>query len=232
MRERNNNNSEFTSISYFIIILATGVQLFLWIMHFQERGDYVEYFSYIALIEGCFGLVGLLFLDLIRGHGFHIKPDRYKKLHIDFLYHTAIIFGGILLIQLFVAFIPLTVKDWEIALSIMFAAPCEEVFFRAFLISSSIEISEFSPKLSRSSITLFGKNLNYFTITGVIISALAFAGIHINYYGNPNMLLGVFLGGLWLGFTYWFWNDLTASILAHFILNFIVVYQTFWMVFF
>lgn len=223
------NESEFTRIAYYLIVLAVIIQAYLWIMHIFDTDDPSKYFTYIAMIEAIFGTIGLLLLDPLKRKGFHLKPDHFKKLDTNLLTHTGIIFIGIMIIQITVSFIPLTVKDWEIALSIMFAGPCEEVFFRGFLVS--IFITAFSTSSDKYSLDVPGKkDLNYGVMIGIIISAIAFAGIHINYYNQPNLLVGVFLGGLWLGFTYWYWEDLSACILAHFLLNFIVVINQFWLV--
>ncbi len=63
-------------------------------------------------------------------------------------------------------------------------------------------------------------------ISGIGISSLAFLSIHVNYYNFPQMMLSVFISGIWLGALYWKFEDLTSLILAHFILNFIYVWSS------
>ena len=79
-------------------------------------------------------------------------------------------------------------------------------------------------------IKIFKKEISIWVLFGIVLTSLAFAGIHMNYYEDLSLLLGTFLCGLWLGLSYWYTEDLTAAIMAHFLLNFIVVIQNFWMV--
>lgn len=121
---------------------------------------------------------------------------------------------------------PLTVKDYEIALSIQFAGPSEEVFFRGVL--GSLIIIVFHN--TGYKIRIMKKEISIWELTGIIFISIAFAMLHVNYYNNIKFLLGTFICGFWLGITYWYWEDLTANILAHSLLNFICIINSFWLV--
>jgi len=223
---RHNEQSKYTRIGYYLTILAVFIQGYLWIMHIQDTDSYSQSFSYIAFWEFLFALVGLLLLDPINHRGFHLRKKTYTPLSGMLLIRIVIILVGMAIIQFGVQFLPLTVKDPEIALAIIFAGPSEENFFRGILISVVILVfSNIGFKFK-----ILKKELSIWVIFGIILSSIAFAGIHVNYYDNMAYLFGTFLCGLWLGFTYWYWEDLTANIMAHFLLNFIVVFRTFFLV--
>lgn len=220
------HTSKFTRIGYYLVLCAIIVQFYLYFAHFQDTTEYGQYFSYITLIEGIFALTGLLLLDPINRRGFHLKPKNYEKTSGSLLIRIVIILVGLALIQFTIQMLPLVVKDWEIAMAIIFAAPSEEVFFRGVLVS--LVIVAF--RNVKNKFTIFKKRISIYEIFGIILTGIAFAMLHVNYYENIAFLLGTFLCGIWLGFTYFYWEDLTACILAHFILNFICVIQSFFLV--
>ena len=218
--------SKYTRIGYYLTVLAVVIQGYLWIAHFQDTDAYGQTFAYIAGIECLFALSGLLFYDLINKRGFHIKPKNFTPLSGLLLIRVVFILAGLALIQFTIQFLPITVKDPEIAMAIIFAGPSEENFFRGVLIS--IVVMSFSNVGFK--IKIFKKELSIWVLFGIILISLFFAAIHVNYYNSTTLLLGTFLCGLWLGITYWYFEDLTAVILAHFLLNFIVVIQTFYLI--
>jgi membrane protease YdiL (CAAX protease family) len=99
----------------------------------------------------------------------------------------------------------------EQAVYFVFAAITEEVFFRGFILNLFIKLDQTKMKFSPT------------RLVGVLVQAIGFAAIHQNYYSNLPMLVSVFVGGLMLGFMYLIWEDLTANILGHFIINIIAV---------
>jgi membrane protease YdiL (CAAX protease family) len=137
-----------------------------------------------------------------------------------------VILAGLALIQAAVQFIPMTVKEPEIALAVIFAGPSEENFFRGVLIS--IVIASFSKVGFK--IKILKKEISIWELFGIILVSLFFGAIHVNYYNDLSLLLGTVLCGFWLGITYWYFDDLTAVILAHFLLNLIVIWQTFYLI--
>ena len=221
--------SEFTKLAWYLIIFSIMIEIGLGLTYIFEIDEYKNNFGTITLIEGVMALMGLLLLDVIYGKPFQFKPDsrNFKKPEFDTLLRTIVILAGIMLIQV-IFFLPLTIRDYEIALAITFAAPAEEVFFRGFLISIFIVMAD-KGDFKKYPITK-KKEIAPIEILGIIISSMMFALLHINYYGNNRLMLAVFASGAFLGFAYWYWKDITACILAHLSLNMYVVYQTFYMV--
>ena len=225
-----NYTSKYDRISYVLTIMAIIIQFFLWIMHVSDTDDYGQTFSYIAFYEFTFALIGFLLYDPINHRGWRLRKSAYKKLSGWLILRITVILAGLAIIQVLVLFIPLTVTDPEIAMAVVFAGPSEENFFRGVLISIVImlfaNVKGFTiplplPFLKKK------KEISIWVLLGIVISSIVFASIHMNYYANPNLLLGTFLCGFWLGITYWYWEDLTANIMAHFLLNLIVMFQTF-----
>ena len=127
---------------------------------------------------------------------------------------------------------PLSVRDWHRALAIMFAGPAEELFFRGLMLSPFIRLGKNDTKLKIKN-PFGGGNLLEISPTellGIFISSMFFMALHINYYGDKKLLATVFISGVILGLFYLKYKDLTANILAHFALNFIVVLQSFWLI--
>lgn len=223
-----NRRSKFTRIAYYLVLFACIIQFYLWIAHIQDISDYGQYFMYISFFEGFFALSGLLFYDPINRRGFHIKPkkENFAQMEANLLVRVIIIFIGLAMIQFTLQIIPLTVKDYEIALSIQFAGSSEEVFFRGVLVSLVILVFHHTGYKIR----ILKKELSIWELAGIIFVSVGFTALHMNYYGNLKYLLGTFICGLWLGFIYWYWEDLTANILAHSLLNFICIIQSFYLV--
>ena len=219
-------NSTHTVLSYWFCVIAVSIEFALGFMHIDE------YFGQMCIVEGMLGLSGLLFLDLI--HGTHtLYPKKFKPVHKNTFFRFGITFGVIVAIQYLFQIVPL-ITSTEMALGIVFCAPVEEYFFRGILMEPAFRIGE----KSKDKFTVWkykqekekpDKEMSYIELGGIILSAAIFSSFHINYYSQPQLLLIVFVGGLWLSLVY-FWNrDLTSVILAHFLLNIIFVYQ-FWMV--
>jgi len=224
--------SKYDRLGYSITVMAIVIQGILWLLHLNDVDEYGQYFMYISFYELIFALIGFLLYDPVNRRGFSIKKKGYSKISGWLFMRMAIILGGMALIQVLVQFIPLTVTDPEIAMSIVFAGPCEENFFRGVLISILISLFANSRKykIPLPFLREGKRSISSWETFGIFIVAIFFAGIHVNYYENPQFLLGTFLCGIWLGFTYWYWEDLTANIGGHMLLNLIVVWQTFYMV--
>jgi membrane protease YdiL (CAAX protease family) len=125
---------------------------------------------------------------------------------------------------------PLTVRTFDKALAVMFAGPSEELFFRGLLLTPFIKWGKDDYKFEIANpISTKRKilSISIVEIFGITFSTLAFTFLHINYYGNPTLLLIVALSGIVLGLVYQKYQDLTANILAHFFLNLIVTIRIF-----
>ena len=80
--------------------------------------------------------------------------------------------------------------------------------------------------LKRKILGDFDLNFRPFMVVGFGIQALFFAFIHQNYYNNIRMMWALFIGGFAFAVFYSMWDDLTANILGHFILNLFTAIQS------
>lgn len=225
------DESTHTILSYSFLVLAIGI----------EMGIGISYITTIVgqlcILESVFGVFGLLFLDWMHLKKFSIYPRRYKRIHSNLFFRFAITFVIIAVIQFAFQIIPL-ITSTEMAMAIVFCAVCEEYFFRGvflepFFIAGKkaspdfkITIWKYAPEKNKPD-----KEISYIELFGILLSAILFAAFHVNYYYDWRLIGMVFVGGLWFGFVY-FWNkDITAVILAHFLLNIIFVAQ-FYQIFF
>lgn len=203
----------FTKIDFTLSILAVGILFFIGVRHLDTYGR-------INILEGLFALSGIFMIDFIRTNDFVLPYQNYKPFKpVLIIFHTSVMLFSVVLIQFVVIRVPFVIDKVELALSIVFASVAEELFFRGVFISGFKKIGDFLTPNRR--FTIMG-------IVGVIVSSVFFALIHQNYYDDPNMLLGVLIGGFAFGIGYFIWDDLTSNILAHFILNLIAVGQ--WLV--
>lgn len=190
-------------------------------------------FGIITVIEGVFALVGLVFIDVIYGKKAHLKPDFFKPSETATIIRMIYTLGVLSLFQIAIMRMPLTVRTWHRALAIMFAGPSEELFFRGLLLAPFILYSRNTTKLKIKNPIQKGKYLLEITpleLGGITFSSFAFMMLHINYYGDRLLLITVFGCGIILGLFYLKDKDLTANILAHFLLNFIFVWRSYWII--
>ena len=208
-----------TKLSYTMTILAFSIQFFIGIRHIETL------FGQLSILESMFALSGILVLDLIHGKR-AIYPKEFKPVHKDLFIRFSIIFGVIALIQYIFQYVPITISDAERALAIIFAGVSEEMLFRGIMMEPF-----FKAGINDEKLHLWGNRwISYMEIFGILISGTIFALFHFSYYDNLGLGLMVIVGGFWLGFSYWYWKDITAVIIAHILLNVIFVLQTYWMV--
>lgn len=211
-----------TKISYYTILLAIVIQIYLFIRHSNTlQGQ-------LSLFEALMGISGLLLVDFIRSKNLTIiRTSKFQKPSRDLFFRTVLILAVIGTIQVFFQIIPLTFKDYEFFLAVIFAAPCEEVFFRSLILEPFIQFGK--DDATKLKITE-NHTITYTEMLGILLSSLLFTAFHINYFSNQRVMLMVFFGGLFLGFAYIYYKDLTALILGHFCLNILVVWQTFFLI--
>ena len=218
--------SVHTQLSYWFCVIAVGIELVLGLRYMNE------YFGQMCLLEAFFGICGLLFLDPIHGSGFKIYPKPFKKLHKNTFFRFGLTFIVIVLIQFIFQIVPL-VSSTEMALGIVFCAVVEEYFFRGMLmeipfrlaVKSKNKITIWTYKKKEGQPKKPDKEITIVEIGMIFLSGAIFSSFHVNYYGQLNLLIMVFVGGVWLAFVY-FWNkDLTPLILSHFLLNIVFVIQ-------
>lgn len=222
--------SELTKLGWYLGIFAVAFELSIGCLYLLPSED--RTFAMLTILEGGFALSGVLLYDVIHGKRFQLKPEFFKRPDDNTLKHTAYILGSLFLLQI-VMQLPLTVRTWARALSIMFAGPSEELFFRGLLITPFIILGKHSDKLKLKNPFRkkgFLLEISPIEIMGILISSIAFMMLHINYYEYIQFMLIAFLSGVILGLFYVKYKNLTANILAHFLLNFIIVIQSFWMI--
>lgn len=203
----NNKEPVHTIISFTMVLLGNLVMLYFGIRHISDEPEW----SKSAFMQFALGFIGLMGTQLIAEQSiFPQDKNNFKSVDLN-TGIRAIIIGflgmGIQLIskQAF------SFTILEQAVYFVFAAITEEVFFRGFILSIFIKLDQTKMKFSPVK------------LVGVLVQAIGFAAIHQNYYNNLPMLISVFVGGLMLGFIYLIWEDLTANILGHFIINVIAV---------
>ncbi|KKN47246.1 hypothetical protein LCGC14_0664670 [marine sediment metagenome] len=210
------NRSVHTKLSYWFVVIAVSIELFLGLRNSTTS------FGQLALIEASFGFIGIIFVDWMHGQRFTLSYKRIKFKRSKNLFIRAMTcFIVIAIIQFVFQIIPL-ITSTEMAMAIIFAAVCEEYFFRGMMMEPFFRFG----RTSKDKFELFrGKKISYIELFGILFSAVAFAAFHVNYYKNERLIGMVFVGGLWIAFCYWYWKDITIVIIAHAILNAIFVIQ-------
>ena len=231
MRKKNKmdqywKESVHTSLSYWICVMAVGIQFFLGLKNIDSS------FGQLCIVEGIFGLMGLTLLDPIHGKK-KLYPKPFKKIHPNLFIRFVITFGVIAAIQFIFQIIPL-ITSTEFALAVVFAAPCEEYFFRGIIQEPTFQLGRKAKSDQKFTVLKYKnkppKEMSYIELGGIILSSVIFSAFHVNYYNQPRLIGMVLFGGIWLS-TIYFWNkDLTSVILSHFLLNIIFIYQNFYQV--
>lgn len=211
-----------TRMDFLLSIIAIGILGLIGLRYFDTWGK-------INIMEMIFCLIALVLIDPIRTGGAGIFAKKEKRLKFKpFSFYTLprllILFILIFGIQI-ISQLPFTIENIEMGLSIIFASVAEEMFFRGLFVSIFKKISfrirdPEKEKIMKSSLLGdFDLNFRPIMVLGFGVQALFFAFIHQNYYGNIRMMIALFVGGFMLAFFYSMWDDLTANILGHFILN-------------
>lgn len=203
--------TKFDKVSKIFSLVAFLVTVYFAVKYIPSSDQFAREFGYLNMMESIFALVGLIFINSVE-YG-QLNLTETKSFNTQSAIRALIILFILVIVQLTTK-VPLRVKTIEVAVSITAAAVCEELFFRGVLIGAVDNFDGF-----KYSISLFGKELHLIEIIGILVVAVLFMLIHQNYYGEFKLLLTVFLSGLVLNVAYWIWEDLTANILAHFLLN-------------
>ena len=192
----------FTKIVAILVMLAAGIMLYLYLAYRNSPID-AEWANYalMMMIFALSGYAGKLMLD-----GLPLFTTEFTSIDLNTGVRAILILGACIITQL-VAQVALSFTSTEQVLYFVFAAVCEEIFFRVLVISMILKIKDDLPT----------------KVTAVIVQAIMFVAIHQNYYANFPMLVSVFIGGMILGIFYVVWRDATANILAHFLLNLLAV---------
>jgi membrane protease YdiL (CAAX protease family) len=202
VRNQYQSKGTHTKASFLLSIMAITIMTYLGIRHVLGLGFEIEWGKF-ALVQGlAWGMIGLFGTQLIKQEP--IIPKIFKRFDINTGLFALIVLGIAMVTQVVTQYV-FTISNTEQALYYVFSAVCEELFFRLFLIELILQLSQ---ELSTK-------------IFAVITESLAFMLVHQNYYNNPGMMAGVFLGGCVFGAAYVWKRDITICILAHFSLNLI-----------
>lgn len=198
--EESNNSNSITRLAFILIVLASGIMMSIGLRNlYTDWGAFALFQSMLCL----FGYTGYCIIQNKK-----IIPMEFAPVDFETAFRTLIIFIAAIVTQ-FITQYTLSISNTEQALYYVFASVCEEVFFRLFLISTVLKLFD----------TI------YIKLTAVFFQAVLFAAFHVNYYNDLAALAGVLIGGIILGFFYVYYNDITANIMAHFILNMIAAMQ-------
>lgn len=200
----NGKQPVFTMITQILIAVALGVMLFLYFMHRNNPAD--QAWTNYALMMAAFVGIGYVGTQIVTQQPILPRPDQLRPFEINSGIRAVIICALMLVTQIVTSVI-FTFSTAEQAFYFVFAAVCEEVFFRVLILTVIIRI--------KPSIIM--------KIVGIIVQAVMFTAIHQNYYNNIPMLIGVLVGGVIFGICYVIWEDPTANILGHFLLNFMAI---------
>jgi membrane protease YdiL (CAAX protease family) len=190
-----------TKVSFTLSIIAPSIMLVLGLLHYSNLG-FEGNWGKFALTQSIWGFLGFFGSQIIKQE--KLIPQRFKEFNINTGIYSVSVLAAAMLTQIITQYV-FTISTTEQALYYVFSSVCEELFFRLFLINIFLQFSE---------------KLNI-KIIAVITESALFAAVHQNYYSNPGMLLGVFLGGVVFGIAYIWKRDITICILAHFFLNII-----------
>ena len=203
----NSKEPVHTIVSFTMVLMSIIIMLYFGIRHISDEPEWAK----SAFMQFTLGFIGLLGSQLISEQPI-IPQGKHNFKSVDLNTGIRAILIGFL--GMGVQLISKQVFSFTIleqAVYFVFAAITEEVFFRGFILTIFIKLDQTKMKFSPP------------RLVGVLVQAIGFAAIHQNYYSNLPMLISVFVGGLMLGLVYLIWEDLTANILGHFIINVIAV---------
>lgn len=207
--------SEFNLLSFFLSCLAT---LGMLAIYFITRDSEPVWAQYSFLMFG-FGLSGILALNYWNNRKLELLNRYYRKIDENNVFYALLVYAILLLIQIGLGLLEAYLAPAniiQIAYTV-FSAVCEELFYRGLLLGFFVYLS----KGKKKSVMIAGLLIS----TGLVVSAVAFALSHTNYYQKPVLLLAVGLSGMVLGLSYIWKKDIMVPMVAHFLLNCTVVFQ-------
>lgn len=228
-----------SKLSYVLISISVVVLLYIGLRHLNDADEFSRNFSRLVLLEAIFATTGLFFSDLFYLKTFTFYPNKRTARPITLITVIIFISSAFLseVIQV-ISRVPATISDAEIALGIIFSAPAEESFFRGFFLSfiswgsEQFKLKKYSlfNYTDRKTGVQFILGVNGVEFVGGFVSALMFAMMHVNYYGDNAMIVSLFFMGLLFSFFFLFSRDLTGLVLGHLLLNIMTVAQWFYFV--
>lgn len=209
--------SEFNLLSFFLSSLATLGMLAIFFITKESEPIWARY----ALLMFTFGLSGIFALNYWNNRKLEILNKFYRKIDENNVFYALLVYAILLLIQIGLGLLEAYLAPAnivQIAYTI-FSAVCEELFYRGLILGFFVYLA----KGKKKSVLIAGLLIS----TGLVVSAVAFALSHTNYYNRPVLLIAVGLSGLVLGLSYIWKKDVMVPMLSHFLLNCTVVFQQF-----
>lgn len=212
-----------TVLSFALNLAAVLVMGYFTIRHWGDEPSWAQ----SALMQAGLGGIGLLGTSLLRPRKATIPGQFFKRFEIQTILRGL----GLWIIAMLTQFISqaaFTFETQEQALYFIMAAINEESFFRGFFLGMAQRLDPIPPKFMTFPLAPSKQIpvVSVFMWIMIIIQSIGWVLIHQNYYGQISMQIAIFLGGIIFGFFYVLWKDLTANIIAHFILNALVVGST------
>lgn len=207
------DEAKHTNISYIMNFLAIMIMTYFGLRHLSDDPNW----SQSAFMQLGFGAIGLIGIQIASQQP--IIPISMKKGKIETQFQPMSLETGIrglaiALLGMAIQFIAAAVYSFtllEQAVYFIFSAITEEVFFRGFLLTLFFRMDPDKRKYTP------------FKMFAIVFQAVAFTAIHQNYYNDLPVLISVFIGGLMLGIVYLIWEDLTANVIGHFLINLVAV---------
>jgi membrane protease YdiL (CAAX protease family) len=183
-------------------------------IHYTGESEYSEY-SWILIILGVFGLVFTMIIVILK-KDIKIKiTNPYLDKPLTYIFYVVIIIFANSLFWFIAEKLRYGLSDVDYFFYFMSTGVIEEIVFRLFLCTFIIAALSYFKKL----------NKNIIKIIAVLLSAFIFAIAHIYSYQTPTELAIMFLGGLVFGGFYVWKRDITITMLAHIIINFIATWN-------
>jgi len=192
-----------TRMSVFILVPAIAFMIYITVRYWTDPEGWAQSALYWELIPGVIGLIGYQLLKEEPAF-----PTQFSPISDDFLTHFGIPLTVDAVVQMLIR-INMSITSLEKAFYVAFAAPLEEIFHRAFVITGIVMLLSLISK----------KHVTVWKVVAVIISSVIFTAFHFSNYGNLRAMLATLGVGLVLGTTFVIWEDITANIVAHFLAN-------------
>lgn len=207
---------EFNGLSSLLSAVAIACMFGIYLMY-REATDYMKDWAQYSLVMFLFGITGVITMSVYRNKKLSPADIRFRKTNPDDIYYALLCYIMLLTLQVIVgiADIFLGIENVVQILYVIFAAVCEELFFRGAILGFFVYLSKGYRKYVLASGVIISAGIN--------LSALIFMLAHVNYRGNTINLIIVFISGLILGIFYVMRKDITVNMLAHFMLNFTIV---------
>jgi membrane protease YdiL (CAAX protease family) len=213
-KEKKNVNYEIkiTPIAILLMIFCFIALSYIAIRYAGESA-YSGY-SWILILLGLFGLISSILIVLYRANVRIVITNPYLDKPLTYIFYVVIIVFANSLFW-FIARLRYGLSEVDYFFYFMSTGVVEEIVFRLFLCTLIIATLSLWDKLQKTLIN----------IIAVLLSALIFAVAHIYSYQTIEELAVMFLGGIMFGLFFVWKRDITITMLAHMIINFIATWN-------